>query len=87
MDIPGVARAPLVAQGSIASGPCYLTVVLVAGAAAPATATIREGGPGGTDVLNLAAVQGTQTAPIRLHIKDPFLQAIAGGGASLNALL
>jgi hypothetical protein len=87
MEIPGRARAPLVAAGPIATGPCDLTVVLVAGAAAAATAIIREGGAGGVDVLNLAAVQGTQTPPIKLHLRDPYLQAITGAGASLNALL
>jgi hypothetical protein len=83
----GVPRVPLTAQGVIAVGPaCKMTVVLTAGAAA-ATATIREGGAGGADVLLLAAAANTSSAPVTMNIRDPFLQAIAGAGATLNVTL
>lgn len=62
-----------------------LTVVLTAGAGAGATATIREGGAGGTDVLELAAPAGASSAPVSMMIRRPFLQAIGGAGASLTA--
>lgn len=84
----GVPRTPLTAQGAIATGPaCRVTLVLTAGAAAAATATIRRGGAGGTDIFNLAAPANTSSPPITMTIDDPFLQAIAGAGASLNVTL
>ena len=60
--------------------------ILVAGAGAPALATIKEGGTGGTVVLELAALAGDTGHPIEASIDSPFLSAISGAGASLIVL-
>lgn len=62
-----------------------LTFILTAGSA-NAAVTINEQGSGGTAVLALAALAGTQTAPFTASIQDPYLASITGTGAVLNVL-
>lgn len=63
-----------------------IMVVLTAGAGADARATIKEGGTSGTVVFELAAVQGTTSNPFCLQIKQPYLSALSGAGASLMVM-
>lgn len=63
-----------------------IMVVLVAGAGAAARATIKENGASGTTVMELAAVQGTMSNPFCLQIRQPYLSAITGAGASLTVM-
>lgn len=79
------------AAGSLSTSPASIEimVVLVAGAGADARATIKEESTNGTDgttVMDLAAVQGTMSNPFCLQIKQPYLSAITGAGASLTVM-
>lgn len=63
-----------------------IMVVLTAGAGADARATIKEGGASGTTVMDLAAAQGSMTDSFCLQIRQPYLSAITGAGASLTVM-
>ncbi len=77
------------ATGAISadSGIILKNLVLAAGAAADATATIKRGGVGGTVVLTLAAAQKTAVVvPGPLVVDAPYL-TLTGAGAAFSVAL
>lgn len=88
METPGVPKQ-LDATGVIDAnnGIILRSLVLAAGAGAAATATIKDGGVGGTVVLTLAALQGTTAVvPGPIKVDAPYL-TLAGAGAAFSVAL
>lgn len=84
---PGV-PTKFTATGDLAGTPTARIVGMVlTAAAAAATAVIREGGSGGTVVLDIACpVNETRVIPICMAIRQPHL-TLSGAGASFTAFM